>query len=392
MERKRIRTVCAAVGMAAAVLCITAIPCMAEEEKIKDLPETGQTAQEEAVTAPAEEGTQEDEQGIMRLNITTGEMSLMYDAGLPAEAVFSAVVEMDIEDGVKTVYDGIAYTDESGSLKNMQLDYGIINFEIAKGRYSGQISLKAVEDEPETVIPLKIAVVESHSGEMGISFSSTVYVNAVTGDISMKYSCDELASHDTVIQLFVDKLADDETPDTSTGYAESPDSTVGTSFSEGYPDNIGLTSDSTGVSYGSNINSSPGVSYGINTSTSQGLPYDSNEESIPQQAADTTAVTDSSKEDGEDSLNLLIAQTERISPGETITHMQYDKDLFADSIIPKDGVYEGRMKLSFLEIEENSEKNSEIAEGEIALDTDIKVIICIYTPKEATEKESVPED
>lgn len=91
-----------------------------------------------------------------------------------------------------------------GELPETFIDFLMQKTELVTGIYEGRLLL----DYGETGTlesPLSVIVRNRAGGTMDIGFQDTVYINRSTGDISLYYQAGFTATHDTILQLILDK-------------------------------------------------------------------------------------------------------------------------------------------------------------------------------------------
>lgn len=105
-------------------------------------------------------------------------------------------------------YDTLIFDDSvrinSGAADGTFLDFTIQKAELAPGVYDGTMELDYGEGNVLTQ-PLTVVVRNRNSGSMGIGFAPEVDVNRTTGTVTCYYEVDYTGTHDTILQLILDK-------------------------------------------------------------------------------------------------------------------------------------------------------------------------------------------
>lgn len=91
-----------------------------------------------------------------------------------------------------------------GALPETFIDFLIQKTELVTGIYEGRLLLNYGE-AGTLESPLSVIVRNRAGGTMDIGFQDTVYINRSTGDISLYYQSGFTATHDTILQLILDK-------------------------------------------------------------------------------------------------------------------------------------------------------------------------------------------
>lgn len=98
--------------------------------------------------------------------------------------------------------DGVTLT--NGELQGAFIDYLIQKTELIAGAYSGRILLD-YGNSNKLESSLGIIIRNRAGGSMGITFSDEVNIDRASGSVTMEYSEDIAASHDTIVQLILTK-------------------------------------------------------------------------------------------------------------------------------------------------------------------------------------------
>lgn len=91
-----------------------------------------------------------------------------------------------------------------GALPETFIDFLIQKTELVTGIYEGRLLLNYGE-AGTLESPLSVIIRNRAGGTMDIGFQNTVYINRSTGDISLYYQSGFTATHDTILQLILDK-------------------------------------------------------------------------------------------------------------------------------------------------------------------------------------------
>lgn len=91
-----------------------------------------------------------------------------------------------------------------GALQEAFIDYLIQKTELVSNIYDGRLILDYGQ-AGKIEEPLTLVVRNRYGGTVGISFSPEVDINRQTKDVTLYYRVDQTATHDTVLQLILDK-------------------------------------------------------------------------------------------------------------------------------------------------------------------------------------------
>lgn len=92
----------------------------------------------------------------------------------------------------------------NGEVAKTQIDFTIQKAELIPGVYDGTVELTYADGSVLTEA-LTVVIRSRSSGSMGIGFAPEVSVNRTTGTVSCYYEVDYTGTHDTIVQLILDK-------------------------------------------------------------------------------------------------------------------------------------------------------------------------------------------
>lgn len=91
-----------------------------------------------------------------------------------------------------------------GQFGQLALDYSIQKTELSVGFYQGQMDI-AYSDGAVVTKPVTVVIRNKFGGTMDIAFSPKADVYLSSGNIAVKYKSGYLATHDTILQLILDR-------------------------------------------------------------------------------------------------------------------------------------------------------------------------------------------
>lgn len=135
------------------------------------------------------------------------ELAGMDVGSVPDTALYSGTAHIQVylnSDGEPQLLIDSDETFVSGVFGDLTLDFSILKAELVAGIYDGEITV-VYPDGSEVTKPLTIVVRNSFGGTMDIGFSDTADVYLSDDSISLKYKSGYLATHDTILQIILDR-------------------------------------------------------------------------------------------------------------------------------------------------------------------------------------------
>lgn len=126
---------------------------------------------------------------------------------LPEETMYSGSAWIKVYAQINGETHLIIDTEEafvSGNFGQLYLDFTILKAELAAGIYTGRIDVSYPDDTVVTK-PITVLVRNRYGGTMDIGFTSKADVYLSTGIINVDYRSGYLATHDTILQLILDR-------------------------------------------------------------------------------------------------------------------------------------------------------------------------------------------